>query len=198
MSTCLNSCKAIIFDVDDLLLRSEELCTRAMINALAEEGIRLTPEEYVEHWIIQKKDTMEFVQKYNYPLDPLEMRKKYTQALVRLAPEVRWMPGGEWIVRRFYGKKMMGVGTGNTRRAAEAFLTARGVVELFSVLVAVEDVQYRKPHPETFLKVADLLGVDPTECVVLEDALSGVLAGKRANMKVIAIPGPNSLTHDFL
>lgn len=197
METVSCKCRVIIFDVDDLLFRSEETCARAMIAACAEHGIPLTLEEYVDFWVIQKKGTADYVAEKGLSIDPSILRTRYAEELERMAPTIEWMPGGEDIIRRYYGTKTLAVGSGNSRKTVEAFLKAHQVFDLFSTIVTVDDITNRKPDPETFLKVAVELGVDPSECIVLEDTVSGVLAAKNAGMRAIAVPGPDSLEHDF-
>ena len=62
------------------------------------------------------------------------------------------------------------------------------VRQYFNVIQSAENVKYGKPHPEIFLTTAASLGAKPEECLVLEDSIFGVIAGKAASMKVIAVP----------
>lgn len=61
------------------------------------------------------------------------------------------------------------------------------VREYFKAIVSADDVQKSKPHPETFLKAAELLGVDPKDCIVFEDVPKGVESAKNAGMRCIVI-----------
>ncbi len=72
------------------------------------------------------------------------------------------------------------VATGGTRRQVTAAMAAAGVADFFDALVTCDDVTHGKPHPETFLKAAAAIGVDPEHCVGYEDAPSGMEAIKRA------------------
>lgn len=78
----------------------------------------------------------------------------------------------------------------------ESFIVEK-VIEKFSLegffetVVTGEEVKLKKPDPDLFLKVAEKLGVEPEECLIIEDAPSGILAAKRAAMKVIAIARNN-------
>jgi HAD superfamily hydrolase (TIGR01509 family) len=67
----------------------------------------------------------------------------------------------------------------------------------FHSLVSGEDLKRGKPFPDIFLKAAKNLGVKPVQCVVLEDAEAGVVAGKRAGMQVIAVPNQYTKSHNF-
>jgi len=77
--------------------------------------------------------------------------------------------------------------TSGTRPLAEARLRAAGL-PIPAQMVTADDVENGKPHPEPYLKGAKLLGVSPAECVVVEDAPSGVRLAQAAGMKTIAVP----------
>lgn len=81
----------------------------------------------------------------------------------------------------------LGLGTSNNRRIAEDYLKSRNVFECFSSLCTSCEVGKSKPNPDVFLKVCEDLNVQPENCLVFEDTLEGVMAGKNAGMKVIAI-----------
>ena len=67
----------------------------------------------------------------------------------------------------------------------------------FHTIVSGEDVEAGKPHPEIFLKAAELVGARPDSCVVIEDSYHGVTAAKKANMKCIGFINPNSGNQDL-
>jgi beta-phosphoglucomutase-like phosphatase (HAD superfamily) len=68
---------------------------------------------------------------------------------------------------------------------------------LLACIVTAEDVEHSKPSPETFLKVARELGLEPSQCLVIEDARLGVEAAKRAGMKCIGYRNPRSGNQDL-
>lgn len=79
------------------------------------------------------------------------------------------------------------VATSATRRDLERVLAELGLRRHFAVAVTADDVRWGKPHPEVYLKAAAALGVDPSACVVFEDAVVGVQAARGAGMRVIGI-----------
>lgn len=79
------------------------------------------------------------------------------------------------------------VATSATRRDLERVLSELGLRRRFEVVVTADDVRWGKPHPEVYLKAAAGLGVDPSACVVFEDAVVGVQAARAAGMRVIGV-----------
>jgi beta-phosphoglucomutase family hydrolase len=88
------------------------------------------------------------------------------------------------IVRKYHGIIPMSVGTGGHREAVERTLEVTGLRKYFDIIVTANDVENFKPHPETFLKCAELMNVEPRYCEVFEDAELGIEAAIKAGMTV--------------
>jgi beta-phosphoglucomutase family hydrolase len=86
------------------------------------------------------------------------------------------------IVRKYYGKLAMSVGTGGHREAVERSLLVTGLRKYFDIVVTANDVQQHKPHPETFMKCAELMKIDPQFIEVFEDGDLGIEAALSAGM----------------
>jgi beta-phosphoglucomutase family hydrolase len=86
------------------------------------------------------------------------------------------------IVRKYYGKLAMAVGTGGHREAVERSLLVTGLRKYFDIVVTANDVQQHKPHPETFMKCAELMKIDPQFIEVFEDGDLGIEAALSAGM----------------
>ncbi len=91
------------------------------------------------------------------------------------------------IVKEFYGKLPMAVGTGASRKSAEIQLKTLKLTKYFDALVSADDVTKHKPEPETFLECAKIMGVKPQSCQVFEDGDLGITAAKKAGMIVTDI-----------
>lgn len=91
------------------------------------------------------------------------------------------------VVKAYHGRRPMAVGTGSEHSMADALLNQLGVRELFTAVVGADDVERHKPEPDTFLRCAALMGVEPARCVVFEDADFGVQAAKAAGMDVVDV-----------
>jgi beta-phosphoglucomutase family hydrolase len=88
------------------------------------------------------------------------------------------------LVYQYYNQLPMAVGTGGKRTIAEETLRLLELDQYIPVLVSANDVEQHKPHPETFLKCAELIQVSPDKCQVFEDGELGIKAAKAANMMV--------------
>jgi beta-phosphoglucomutase-like phosphatase (HAD superfamily) len=91
------------------------------------------------------------------------------------------------IARDFRGKLPMAVATGSTKRGVTMTLTSIGAIDWFDAIVTAEDVTRHKPHPETYLRAAELLGVAPEDCLAFEDAEPGIFSARDAGMQVIDV-----------
>jgi beta-phosphoglucomutase-like phosphatase (HAD superfamily) len=86
------------------------------------------------------------------------------------------------IVKKYYGKIPMSVGTGGHREAVEKTLEITGLRKYFDIIVTANDVTNFKPHPETFLRCAELMNIEPQFIEVFEDGDLGIEAAKAGGM----------------
>ncbi len=106
-------------------------------------------------------------------------------------------PGAEEYLRRLHCAGIpLGIATTNYRDLTEACLRRLGILDLFSAVVTSGDIEKGKPDPEIFLKAAKIMAVPPEDCVVFEDLPAGLLAGKRAGMKTVAVYDPAAAAVD--
>lgn len=88
------------------------------------------------------------------------------------------------LARKYYGKLPMAVGTGGHREAVERTLEITGLRKYFDIIITANDVDNFKPHPETFLKCAEQMNVEPADIEVFEDGDLGIDAAIKAGMIV--------------
>jgi len=101
------------------------------------------------------------------------------------------------IVKRYHGKKPMAVGTGANTEEAKAILAACGLDIYIAVVVGTDQVQHPKPAPDIFLRCAELLNVNPTQCVVFEDAKLGLQAAVSAGMVAVDVLVAHNIVNDY-
>ena len=120
-------------------------------------------------------------------IDPIEMgdakEAEYEQCLWKAKPIT---PVVETI-KQYYGKMPMAVGTGGNSRLARKTLEVMGVSQYLNIIVASDNIKNPKPHPETFLRCAELMGIKPEDCQVFEDGTLGIQAALNAGMKVVDV-----------
>jgi HAD superfamily hydrolase (TIGR01509 family) len=105
---------------------------------------------------------------------------------LRGAPRI---DGAEEAVRRLAARAMpLAVASSAHRAVIDAALDALGIEALFNAVVTSDQVAHGKPAPDVYLLAARELGVDPEDCLVVEDSLNGVLAGRAAGMTVVLVP----------
>jgi HAD superfamily hydrolase (TIGR01509 family) len=183
--------RAVIFDMDGLLVDSEPLINAAAIAMFNEKGLVVQPEDFLP-FVGAGEDRYigGVAEKYQFPLDVPQAKKRTYEIYLDLVPtRLEAFPGVHALVQtcRQAGLRVA-VASGTGRVKALAGLRKIGLPEeSWDTVVSGEQVQRNKPAPDIFLSTAQKLGVDPSACVVLEDSVNGVRAAKAAGMRCIAV-----------
>lgn len=183
--------KAILFDMDGVLIESEYLMRHASIQALAEWGIQAKHEDFREFTGMGEDMFVGGVaQKYGhtYTYDMKDRAYDYFGAQVK---ELAHVPEGvkDMLLALHEKGLIMAVCSAADLRKVRYNIQAIGVDErIFSALVTGSDVERKKPFPDIYLKGAALIGVDPKDCLVVEDAVSGIKAAHAAGMDAVGVP----------
>ena len=194
--------KAVIFDMDGVLIDSEPLWRKAMIEGFASIGVLITEEdckkttgnrlkEVVEYWF-EKLDILDFL--------PTEIEHRIINMLVKLINKEGKAISGVIEVINFCNNKniKIGLATSSSNLLMEAVLEKLKLKNTFKCSISAENMKYGKPHPEVFLSCASQLQISPLECIVIEDSINGVIAAKAAFMRVIALPEQENINnHKF-
>ncbi|MBI2721233.1 MAG: hexitol phosphatase HxpB [Bacteroidetes bacterium] len=184
--------KALIFDMDGVLIDSEPLWRKAMIIGFNRVGMPFTEEDCRKTTGMRFREVVEiWVKHFKIDgIDPIKLEKEVLDILIALIETEGSSIAGAIDVLN-YGKAKglkIGLATSSANRLMNAVLKKLELQNSFDVVVSAELMVYGKPHPEVFLVCAHKLGVHPMECVVIEDSVNGVIAAKAAQMKVFAIP----------
>jgi len=190
--------EAVIFDMDGLLADTEGIHSRSWIQTFAENNFTLSEELYNHHWIRLGKTTPDFVSEHRLDLDPAKLLNRKAEIFSSLLPTLlKPMPGVHAFLDDCKQRVLIAVASSSRRVTVELVLESLNLKTYFQHRIAYEDVENHKPHPEPFLKCAELLRVDPPNCLVLEDAEKGVIAAAEAGMKCLAIPTEHTRDNDF-
>lgn len=121
-------------------------------------------------------------------LQPEQIIQKLTdEVTAQLKQEILWRPGARELLLLLRKKKIKtALVTMSMRRMAQEVVDAIGF-DCFDILVAGDDVRQGKPHPEPYLKAAELLGVRPEDCVAFEDSVTGLRSAEAAGTKAVGI-----------
>jgi HAD superfamily hydrolase (TIGR01509 family) len=184
--------KAIIFDLDGVLIDSEPILHNARIR-IAENYGKLW--SYEDHVNILGTSAIYCAE---YMIKKLELRvpakalvnevNEYTVASYK--ENIPFRSGAVEVVRLLSDRYPLALASGSPKEILEIITNSQEFESLFDVVVSSEELREGKPNPEIFLEAARRLRVEPDECVCIEDSANGVLAGRRANMFVINIPDP--------
>ena len=183
--------KAILFDMDGVLIDSEFLMRKAAIQALAEYGIQAKHEDFIEFTGMGEDRFVGGVaEKYGhtYTFDMKERAYDYFGEQVKELAEV---PEGvrEMLMQLHEMGLVLAVCSAADLRKVRYNIQAIGVDErIFSALVTGSDVKRKKPFPDIYLEGARRVGIDPRDCLVVEDAISGIQAAHAAGMDAVGVP----------
>lgn len=184
--------RAVVFDFDGLLVDSETLFHRVYAEILADHGHPFTRNDYSAGYAGRPVPAIAraFVTDFKLPLSSEEVaRRIHADEAALRAEGVPLKPGARELLdhlkARGYG---IGVASSSQRPRAMNVLEQHGLVDFFAASAFAEDISRGKPDPEVFLLAAARLGIDPSECLVLEDSTMGIEAAVNAGMRVICIP----------
>ena len=184
--------EAIIFDMDGLLLDSEQIYARVWRDAVAAHGAELTHEHFLSLLGRGRKGALKRIgELFGVAIDLTALNATLEQLETRYFNEhaIPTKPGVDeifaWITARQFKRALA---TSTVRERALPRLTRAGIVGHFDALVTGDEVTNGKPAPDIFLLAADRLAVAPAECVVLEDSEQGIRAAVAAGMTAIMIP----------
>ncbi len=191
-------CKAVLFDNDNTLMRTEYLHCQSWIETLAEVDIILTPEEYRKHWVKRGLTLTEFLAGIGSKMNPDALRKiKMKKYHDMLSADVPLFDGTEEVLRQMSQRYKLALVTSSYRYDIDFIMELTDFGKYFETTVSCNEAGKPKPDPAGFLLAAQLLQVDARNCVVVEDAEKGIIAAKSAGMKAIAIPDEWTADDDF-
>ncbi len=194
--------RAIIFDLDGVLIDSEPLHFAAFNKALQGEGSPLSDEVYKENYLALD-DKGAFARYFEDERKPLDLEK--LNNLMKIKSEIYLnlvrsegvlpYPSVPEFVRAVAARYPLAVATGSRRHEAELLLESAGLRPFFEGLVTSDDVKNGKPNPESYLKAVELLNssgkrptaIKPEECAVIEDSKQGIASAQSAGMKCVGV-----------
>jgi pseudouridine-5'-monophosphatase len=185
----------VIWDMDGLLLDTEQFYTDVTQEIVGRWG-KVYDWSVKSHMIGRPaiESARYLVAALDLPITPEDYLREREELLARLMPTAEPMPGAVALTRALHERGVpQAVATSSNRRFFELKTTRhREWFRTFSAIVVGDDprIVRGKPEPDIFLVAARDLGAEPTSCLVLEDAPSGIAAARAAGMQVIGVPYP--------
>lgn len=185
--------EAVIFDCDGTLVDSMPAHFDAWCEALASYGAGGIFKEDV-FFAMGGRPTRDIVVdlniEYDLRLDPEAIALAKREAFLAKLHLVEFIEEVADFAKSLRGKMPLAVASGGSRYVVEKTLKLLNCSDWFDEVVTADDVSNGKPSPDIFLKAAQMLGVSPEKCLVIEDAPPGVIAAQAAGMQVVTVPMP--------
>ena len=187
----MSSVRAVIWDLDGTMIDSAAHHWEAWKYLMAAENFSLSYEEYVSDFGRRNDEILRL------RMDPdlsdsevarLSLAKEEAYRHLVRTQGIDLLPGvRHWLEKLNAGGWLQALGTSAPWGNVEAIFDVLPVRQYFDALMSADQVAHGKPHPDVFLAAASALGVEPAECLVIEDAPAGVEAARRAGMRSIAV-----------
>lgn len=184
------ACRALLFDMDGLMVDSEPLWFRVQGDFVRARGGEWTRAEADRCTGRGLANALRVIQsQLGVPMDIERDTVVILDGFEARVGELELKPGLQEILALAVARETArAVASSSARRLVEAVLGRFALLSAFDAVVSGETVTRQKPAPDIFLAAADRLGVVPGDCVVLEDSLAGVEAARAAGMHVVAVP----------
>jgi HAD superfamily hydrolase (TIGR01549 family) len=187
--------KAVIFDMDGVIIDSEPLYFKVCNEYLEAYGVKITKDEYLSYigkpaheiWISIKEKY-----KISKAIEELitENRKCYIEYIINDTTE-RPIQGVDRLIKDLYENHIkMALASSSSQEIISIILNKFDLKKYFDVIVSGDDIKEGKSSPKIFLHTAERLGIKPSMCLVIEDSCSGVKSAKEAGMICAALKNP--------
>jgi len=181
---------AVVFDLDGLLLDTEQLWDEVREGLVRERGGRWHDRAQADMMGMSSKEWSRYLhEELGLAEPPEELNRIVVERMEdRYRQQLPLIDGAAEAVRRLAGRWPLGLASSSNRPLIDLALDLMGVAELFRATVSSEEVDRGKPAPDVYLEATRRLGVEPENAVAVEDSASGIRSAKAAGLGVVAIP----------
>ncbi|MDO9593876.1 MAG: beta-phosphoglucomutase family hydrolase [Lutibacter sp.] len=180
--------KALIFDLDGTIANTMPSHFKSWRKAVVPYGIDFNASLFMQLTGMPRTATIEKLNEmFGTKMNPEivgKVKEDHFKTLVNLTEEIEVVTD---VIRKYHTILPMSIGTGSTKNGAKKTLEVIGLENYFDIVITADDIINHKPHPETFLKCAELMGIKPQDCVVFEDGILGMNAAEEAGMMLIDV-----------
>jgi HAD superfamily hydrolase (TIGR01509 family) len=184
---------AVVFDLDGVLLDSEQVWNEAKEELVRERGGTWREEAPHDMMGMSSLEWSAYLhEELGVDLEPDEISDAVVARLEQIYRErLPLLDGAVAAVERLAEGWPLGLASSSNREIIDLFLELSGLARRFRVTVSSEEVERGKPAPDVYLETARRLAVEPEACVAIEDSSNGIKAARAARMAVIALPNPH-------
>ncbi|HNR42309.1 MAG TPA: HAD-IA family hydrolase [Bacteroidales bacterium] len=183
--------KGVLFDMDGVLVDSESFICRAAIMMFKEIGLDVLPDDFIPFVGTGENSYLGGVAgKYGKPIEMEKAKARTYEIFGDLARgQLKALPGALELIKDCLGKGLrISLATSADRVKMEISLNEIDLPpSTFNTIITGLDVARKKPYPDIYIKAAESLGLEPSGCLVVEDSVSGITAGKAAGCKCLAV-----------
>ncbi|MDM8159084.1 hexitol phosphatase HxpB [Labilibaculum sp. K2S] len=192
--------KAVIFDMDGLLINSEPFWQESETKVFSSLGLDVNNkmfEQFMGKRIDEVVEVMYKMTPWNH-VSKEKVTEDIVENVIRLVLEKGACLDGvnKTLENLQQASFKIGLASSSKMKIISAVLEKLQLQDYFEVVHSAEFEKYGKPHPQVFITTAELLGIHPSECVVFEDSLNGVISALAAGMKCIAVPEKDAFNLD--
>ena len=184
---------AVVFDMDGVLIQSEEVWDDVRERYVRERGGRYDDEIQRAMMGMSSTEWSTFLHETaGVPAAPEEINRDVVERMLEAyRAHLPLIDGAAEAVRRLAGRFTLGIASSSNRELIDTVLEVAGLTALFAATVSSEEVARGKPAPDVYLEAARRLDVAPDRCAAVEDSHGGIRSAKNAGMRVVAIPNPS-------
>lgn len=180
--------KGLIFDLDGTIANTMQNHFLSWREAVSPYGIEFTSALFKSLTGTPRDATIiKLNELFGTKMDPIEVGSIKGATFKKLVHQTKEITVVADVVRKYHNILPMSIGTGSTKNGAKKTLEVIDMSHFFEIVITSNDIENPKPHPETFLTCAELMKVNPTDCIVFEDGILGMQAAKTAGMQVIDV-----------
>ncbi len=182
--------EGVVFDLDGVLLQSEEVWDDVRERYVCERGGRYDEEVQRAMMGMSAPEWSRYLhEEAGVPEEPEQINRDVVERMLEAyRRELPLLPGAVETVRRVAAKFPLALASSSNRAIFEEALRLAGLADCFHATVSSEEVERGKPAPDVYLEAARRLGVAPERCAAVEDSHAGIRSAKAAGMRVLAIP----------
>ncbi len=192
--------EAVIWDIDGVVLDSEQIHAETEAEVAGNFGIIISPIEVIKLYsgVYIDQEFEDMARRFDRNILLQEALAIRRQILARHVEEgIPTIPGASEVLNSISERYKLGLVTSSERNFIEPALNKLGLLDLFQARIYAGEVKHPKPHPEPFLKAAEILNIQPNQAVVVEDSVSGFEAARAAGMLLIARRAEHNRHIDF-